>query len=1679
MKSVKKLLAALLLIVAAALGIFTACSSGVTLSFETGGAPAMESVSVDKGTQYELPEIEWEGHAFEGWYLDSEFTGDPVASYQAEKSATFYAKWTALPAITLDLDGGSLEAGTKLYLKAGANVSDFMRAYIPTKADHEFGAWYLGDQALSAATAMPQEGLTLKARYKVAYTIQVYKQNLAQNGYEFDEKDNIRGYAYAGEECTPAPDLHGFKSVPNDQAVTTKVISETVSENLFCLYFDRQTYTVHLVSTSPVDKQESVTGLYGSEIEIPSASYTAEGYLLTGWATSALGEVVYPYTPATFNGAGGEETAIKYTVEDEVILYAVWKQGYTDLFGGADYVFIPDEAGSVAYLSRAGVLFAGTYQPDGKRFMFSTDEELLVQGVLINADSYAFYNASRSDYASTLYVPGQGLNEGVKLYLDAYNGITYSESTETMFGPITDDSQGTYVFDDDDLILATFTSGPLNGKTLTIMVGQVTLDNRTVAAFQVRNDEEYSWGEMPGIRLNPESLTPDTYYPIVSLDGFGTATLSSTSSTSSYYYSRSGDVITLINSNGSEAGTLYHILQGSMDCYAMYDADLDRTYTSADGKTFKIDGTYNATYTDGSTILTGYFYSSSTEESDFGTPIHFVYSVGSTMTDRLFLTQEVTENAEGAASPETKFTFVEKPLGYAEYHYCDLTNQVNVYYAPMIVFNDDLSTVGKITVYGYAPATGTYEKALIGSFEEQDGKYAFTTTQHLSYSSDISTAIFDYSKISAIVFGVDSYSSSSLFGTQTYSVAYFYTVTTTDTENQVSHYDTQYKEKDGTGTLTLVGPFGIYTKGSETHVGQFTWSGTDNQILRLAPSTESRYYYYEVDADAKDFIALDDRYGTAYRYSAETGNRISTERLVFDGKGGATYTYTKETEGEEEPVTEEIVGKYERTEKTSAGSELTIYKFTSDEKTFEFVLISLSGYNCFSIRDEKVPEEGYTRQLATGTERLLLDGFGLYASYTDETGVHPYQGIYLVEEENVVLLIYNQQYGICFDLKEDGTFTVRGGEYGSYLLVDNNGLSGEVLLFDGYNHLTVSEIDENGDLVTIDEEGSYTRTETGFHIVYKKNNETIELDGRRGTLTSSGQTLPVFFIEHKEVVYTYVDVEDWTILVLDAYGGAVKHTQMGGMESGRYYLVTENLMYYSNLSGTDDYLYRYDNTKGTIERFAYTSRGYYTKDLDALLFDEGGFMISGGDTLYYYEVLADGNVNLYHQDPTGENPNRYGFVTQSFGKFEDKITFEGKEYYSNSGYAIRFTRDTATAEKYPVKVGEEEDKTPVMATLGQLTFAPTGSDTFTVRGTVLINNEQYSCTVSRVVDDEGKASLSVSIGQFVFDIEANYSGDSLGNAGRNTYSVTAMRTESTYLPSAYLMNFYLYLMFFGQTLANTVGQVTFVTVYNEEGVATEHYIDAQFGESLGIKDSEGNFINLEHREYTQDAVNKNLYLIDLTDEKGVNYRFRIQLTADYVNMLGVYSYDLVAFSRVESFETDHYKVEIEYVVSSDGYEAGDIAMVTVWKDDAQIRPTSLYMYNNTAYLIVENTDESGTLTSVVYYLVDFTLDDSMSQTGSPVYKEAKVTEKTVKRYFVSGSTVLYADISEDSHEVLMFAYGRYLYLGLASEYDEETKTYTVTTFGDAKYTVKVDGENVTIEAVPAPEEEEGTPEENA
>ncbi len=1623
-----------ILAIGAVSGLAACKDDKIKYSFNTDGGVAIGSVSIGKGKEYELPIPVKEGYAFEGWYTNANFEGEPVTTVVAEKSMTYYAKWTQLSLITLELDDGTL-AQTKLYLKAGENLYEFMQNYKPTKEGLVFGAWFDGTVEIAETATMPEDGITLTAKYKVAYTTEMYMQKLDLSGYE--KAEDVVAYEYVGKAFTSVPEVTGFKEVVKDATVSTgatiaskDALSATASENLFRHYFDRESYTVTFDPNYPAEggskEAKSETLVYGNEIAVPN-DYEYEGYCLVGWATSASATEAeynaYYVDTMLYNKEGEARAADKFLPERDTNLYAVWAKGYVDLFGGNDNVYLFGEEDE-AYLSRGNVFFKGEYDAELSEVYFSD-----LVGKLYENNTFSYYNDGK---VFTLR-KGQELDKSTTLTL-INNTATYTvEGVQSV---------GTFVKgEDEDCFVITYSTGDLAGQEMTVKTRIMSITDEDgkqskQAVFNVRNEQEAALGGEAGglFRVMMESDgSVGAYYPFVSFDGFGVATLTAPSSKSTYYYTIEDSKLTLSSAEGGSSaldGIIFEL--NGVTVYAEYKKVLDQTFTLASGDTLKLDGGCKATYTVGGVAKEGY-YAMSTSKSGA------LISVWAGTEQYKFLIEEHKEEKPivggeaGEMETVTTYTIESKPIGYAEYRYVE---NGSVYWAPLIVLDDTVA--GKAALYAAYKDSTEYVKISVGSYQLVDGYYVYTVDSDGKFEvSGLNEEPFNLTEIKSVVFQVNTTATD-------YNLMYWKAYTKEN--NEVTDYVKEYESTSG-AALKLVGGFAFLTDADESSfMGAYA---TKDGITTIINGSE--YRYVELGTD-NTFVLL--QYAPYKANTLTENDEVNSKEYVeFDGKGNATHvTVITAATNDTSAVTESKAGTAKDTGTVTLTGE-KIYEFKANDNSLSFKYIN-------------VPDTTYIAKLSdtykgtyeTADEILKLDGFGYKAEYIDEDG-NKYTGLYTVTAANeITFYVEEEEKAYYFDLKTSNTFTVRNDEYGSYLLVDNQSIQAYIDL-DGYNKASVYTLkEEGGEFVEdyIDQNGTYEQNGSIFTIRYKDGNQQIELEAKLSSIVIDGTEYRTVTVICRDAVRVYVNEDDWSILILDEIGNAVKYNEEGVKEEGTYVLVTEDFLYYASKDLQDAcvYEYSYDKEKnaefGTATPVKFNNTSYYTSDLERLLFSEYGYAYFGA-TRYYYHEDAQGNVLLYRHAKEGEQPNKYGFVEDTtFGSFAGDVkVYDGKTYYKNSGFGITFDR---IGETYPVQISNNnQTKYAIKA----LTFTPGAGDEYVVMGSVLLNGVGYDCYVVREFNEANELVMYVNIGYYCFYIDVTYNGT------QSSYQVTSLEYVRSVYSYNYLYTYFLNMLFFGTSLEDRYGMVHICAEYNEQGEITKQYIDGDFLEGMGLKDKDGNIITFEDATY---SYSRGIYGATFTAQDGNTYTLYFGL--QYQSALGRYGYTVAALARHQTMTTDNgYEVTVERVVFSElsTISKGTIYTLSLKKGTQELTPEALLSVDDTIYYVVRERaaaaagETLGKITSTKYYHIKFTEEE----TGDSVeggtttevldFKAVTVEEEEVKTYYMENG-VVYVDVS-DTRGVAFIVMADAAYVVTESSYDETTKTYSGTLAGGGTFTV--------------------------
>ena len=273
--------------------VLAACSDKVTLRFVTNGGTELESVEGAVGTAYRVPQDpEKEGYFFDGWYLQSDFSGErqELPDKMPDKSITYYAKYVPYAYLTLDPSGGTLSV-TEHKIKPDTCLSEYLQDFVPQKEGLIFGGWLKDGTLLSSDARMPEGSLTLKAKYKANFEVNVYVQD-PDSPEEFRKSEK---WSKAGEEWEGTTlqaelptDEHLFLD-PEKQAVYQKTLS--AGENVLEFYYLREAASIgfSVRMRDGTVKTKQVQTLFGAHVDLWEGPEADAGYLLYGWAESEDG----------------------------------------------------------------------------------------------------------------------------------------------------------------------------------------------------------------------------------------------------------------------------------------------------------------------------------------------------------------------------------------------------------------------------------------------------------------------------------------------------------------------------------------------------------------------------------------------------------------------------------------------------------------------------------------------------------------------------------------------------------------------------------------------------------------------------------------------------------------------------------------------------------------------------------------------------------------------------------------------------------------------------------------------------------------------------------------------------------------------------------------------------------------------------------------------------------------------------------------------------------------------------------------------------------------------------------------------------------------------------------------------------------------------------------------------
>jgi uncharacterized repeat protein (TIGR02543 family) len=292
------------------------------------------------------------GYEFDGWFTTANFAGTAEAfPYTVNADTAFYAKWTALYAVSYVVTGGTPNIPTAT-VRAGTTLSTPTTL---TRAGYEFDGWYTTSTFEGSAVTFPytvNEDTTFYAKWTALYIV-TYVVN---GGTPTIAAATVR----AGTELQTPTALtragYEFDGWYTTSTFTGTAVRFPHEVNAHITLYAKWTalYTVSYVVNGGTPSIPTVTVRAGISLLTPT-TLTRSGYEFDGW-----------YTTSTFTGTA---VIFPYTVNANTTFYAKWTALYTVTYtvnGGTPSIpTVTVRAGTSlttpTTLTRSGYEFDGWY----------------------------------------------------------------------------------------------------------------------------------------------------------------------------------------------------------------------------------------------------------------------------------------------------------------------------------------------------------------------------------------------------------------------------------------------------------------------------------------------------------------------------------------------------------------------------------------------------------------------------------------------------------------------------------------------------------------------------------------------------------------------------------------------------------------------------------------------------------------------------------------------------------------------------------------------------------------------------------------------------------------------------------------------------------------------------------------------------------------------------------------------------------------------------------------------------------------------------------------------------------------------------------------------------------------------------------------------------------------------
>lgn len=383
--------------------------------------------------------------------------------------------------ITLDAGNGTI-AETTYTVNRRENLFEFLKDKQPMPSDERltFDGWYNEDNTpVAEGDVVPKKDITLKAKYNVAFTANLYFKT--SNGSYPTEPRVVNSAAHFGEAFTL--DLSKYSPATLDGAGKNRTTSDSLGyDEVFTAYLVSEifvvNYNVNLSGVYASIASDSVVRGVLTELADGKEFNIGDNYRFAGWATQSDGQVVYK--------KGDKLDTADYS--RNVTLYAKWETALTDAFGGEDRLFISSTETGTVYLQRVGLgEKSGSYNANTGVFSFVEGNDTMLEGK-VNGNKFYYFEKLIGQTATS----DSDSDETIKF--NGGNNVSYTSAKGTVDGTFDMDVlTGEYILRSGESAIFNFT------------LGTVTNSDGTVGLryYVVNSDERgfYSYSDSNGQNL--------------------------------------------------------------------------------------------------------------------------------------------------------------------------------------------------------------------------------------------------------------------------------------------------------------------------------------------------------------------------------------------------------------------------------------------------------------------------------------------------------------------------------------------------------------------------------------------------------------------------------------------------------------------------------------------------------------------------------------------------------------------------------------------------------------------------------------------------------------------------------------------------------------------------------------------------------------------------------------------------------------------------------------------------------------------------------------------------------------------------------------------------------------------------------------------------------------------------